>query len=262
MLLPFQELKKREFTLKNIYVFHQNPSYRRLDPKPKGRKANGFLYILQGEGRYTFQNGSFLLSPGDIVYLPSGSKHTFEVLSEKIDFYRIDFDLFIDGELTFFSQEPKKMLGSTDRDLVEAIYELAQNYEFDNDTVSKTALLCTIFRSLGKEGAGKNAAKIAPAIHYLLEHLTEKISCTHLASLCFLSTAQFYSLFQEEYHMAPLEYRSQLLSHKAAYLLKTGSFSVTEVSEMMGFESVSYFSRFFKKQHGLSPAAYIKKQSS
>ncbi len=262
MFLPFQELKNREFTLKNIYVFHQKPSYRRLDPKPKGRKANGFLYILQGEGRYSFPGGSFLLSPGDIVYLPSGSKHTFEVLSEKIDFYRIDFDLFIDGEVTFFSEGPLKMAGSADRNLVKAIYDLAENYEFDNDTVSKTALVCTIFRALGKESVEKSTAKIAPAVHYLLEHLTEKISCTHLASLCFLSTAQFYNLFQEEYHMAPLEYRSQLLSDKAAYLLKTGSFSVTEVSEMMGFESVSYFSRFFKKQIGYSPAAYIKKQSS
>ncbi len=262
MYLPFQELKNHEFTLKNIYVFHQKPSYRRLDPKPKGRKANGFLYILQGEGRYSFQGGSFLLSPGDIVYLPTGSKHTFEILSEKIDFFRIDFDLFIGDELAFFSKGPLKMVGGAQRDLTEAIYDLAENYEFDNDTVSKTALLCTIFRALGKESAGKNGAKLAPAIRYLLEHLTEKISCTHLASLCFLSTAQFYSLFQEEYRMAPLEYRSRLLSDKAAYLLKTGSFSVTEVSEMMGFESVSYFSRFFKKQIGSSPAAYIKKQSS
>ena len=57
--------------------------------------------------------------------------------------------------------------------------------------------------------------------------------------------------------MPPLEYRSSLLAKRASQLLREGSFSVTEVAEMLGFESVSYFSRFFKKHKGISPSKYI-----
>ena len=34
---------------------------------------------------------------------------------------------------------------------------------------------------------------------------------------------------------------------------------MTEIADILGFESVSYFSRFFKKHTGLSPARYKKR---
>lgn len=260
MVLPLEQLKYHDFTLKNINIFHQTPSYRTLSPRPKGRRANGFLYILHGHCRYTFDEGSFELVPGSVTYLPSGSRHTFEVLSEKIEFYRIDFDLEVEGEIARFSTIPIKLCHVADHACSEAIQSLADGYEFLHDSVAKTALLCSIFHSLEKESASKNAVKLSPAVRYLLEHLTEKVSCSHLASLCYLSTAQFYNLFHEEFGCAPLEYRNTLILQKAESFLRSGSFSVSEIAEMLGFESVAYFSRFFKKQSGKSPSAFQKEK--
>lgn len=256
MVLPFEQLKFHDFTLKNINIFHQTPAYRILTPRPNGRRANGFLYILHGHCRYVFEEGSFELVPGSVAYLPQGSKHTFEVLSEKIEFYRIDFELEVDGEIALFSTHPIKLCHTADHACSEAVQNLADGYEFLHDSVAKSALLCTIFHSLEKQSASKCAVKLAPAVRYLLEHLTEKVNCGHLASLCYLSTAQFYNLFHEEFGCAPLEYRNALILQKAESFLHSGSFSVTEISEMLGFESVSYFSRFFKKHSGKSPSAF------
>ena len=258
MILPLEQLKGHDFTLKNIQIYYQTPSYRILTPRLNGRRANGFLYILHGNGRYTFEEGSFDLVPGSVVYLPSGSKHTFQVLSENIAFYRIDFDLYVQEELTYFSTCPVKLCHIADHDCSEAVQRLADGYEFLHDTVAKTALLCTIFHCLEKETASRNAVKLSPAVGYLLEHLTEKVSCVELAQTCHLSTAQFYHLFHQEYGCAPLEYRNTLLLQKAESLLRSGSFTVTEISQMLGFESVSYFSRFFKKHTGSSPVGFQK----
>jgi len=255
MLIRFDEIGRYDFQLSDINIFHQKPVYREL--KGKKRKVNGFLYILKGECRYTFLGGSFSLSPGSVVYLPSGSEHHLEILSESIEFFRIDFLLRIQGEVALFSNGPMKMCHVASQECEEAIRNLADNYQYLQDTLGKTELMCRVFRTLQNTEQHIRNERLDPAMKYLMEHLTENIDCASLASLCCLSTSQFYHLFRQEYHTTPLEYRNELLMQRARLLLRDGSFTVTEISEMLGFESVSYFSRFFKKHRGISPSEYI-----
>ena len=49
--------------------------------------------------------------------------------------------------------------------------------------------------------------------------------------------------------------RSQKLT-RAKKLLKSGGYTVTEISELFGFSSVHYFSSCFKKQFGIAPGKY------
>ena len=258
MLLDFEALKNHEFSLSGINIFRQKPSYRVLEQAC--RQVNGFLYLLRGEGEYRFEDQSFSIVPGTLVYLPVRSSHTLLVKSPTIEFYRIDFTLKVDGEETLFSETPLKLCDTASPDLSEAVLTLAEQYQFAQDTVAKTELLCAIFRAVSAVSTSPRREKLAPAVQSLIENLTEGIDCKALAKSCALSTAQFYHLFREEYGMAPLEYRDTLLMRRAALLLKDGSFSVTEIAETLGFESVSYFSRFFKKHRGLSPSAYLKQK--
>lgn len=257
MIITLDELKNRDFSLSKINIFHQAPVYREL--QPHGRKSNGFLYILQGKCHYYHENGDFSLSAGSVVYLPYGSRHRLVIESESIEFYRIDFTLTVDGEIALFSNHPVKLCSVAPAECAEAIRTMAESYQFLHDSVGKMGLLCTILRSLSAITHSPRREKLAPAVNYLMEHLTQKVRCTHLAELCCLSEAQFYNLFHGEYGMPPLEYRNSLLAKRAALLLKDGSYSVTEIADILGFESVSYFSRFFKKHTGLSPARYKKR---
>ena len=260
MLLPLGELKNHDFSLSKINIFFQKPPYHQLSPN--SRKPNGFLYIVEGNCHYYHEKGDFPLSAGAMVYLPSGSHHTLIIESEEILFYRIDFRLEIGGEMVLFSDVPMKLCSHTPTACVEAILELAEGYQFVQDSVAKTALVCRMLQSLSTVVDTPRQNKLAPATAYLLEHLTEKVSCAFLAKLCCLSTAQFYTLFHAEYGVPPLEYRNDLLVRRATLLLKDGSYSVTEVAETLGFESVSYFSRFFKKHTGHSPLDYRKNQKT
>ena len=259
MIIDFEDLKNQDFALSHINIFRQKPSYRVL--LQPNRRYNGFLYILHGDCRYLFQDESFSLCPGSLVYLPISSVHTLLVDSPEIEFFRIDFQLEIDGEVAFFSKHPLKLCHSASPELSEAIQTLADRYEFVQDTVAKTELLCTIFRTLGDMAVNPRKEKLAPAINYLLEHLTEKINCRKLAQECSLSTAQLYNLFHIEYQMTPLEYRDSLLMRRATLMLRDGTFSIAEIAEKLGFDSPSYFSRFFKKHRGISPSEYAKQKN-
>ena len=44
----------------------------------------------------------------------------------------------------------------------------------------------------------------------------------------------------------------------AQVLLETTDYNISNIASMVGYENAFYFSRLFKKQKGLSPAAYRK----
>lgn len=57
---------------------------------------------------------------------------------------------------------------------------------------------------------------------------------------------------------SPVEIIQEFRMKKAAYYLQSGQFSVSEISYKVGFSDPGYFSRSFKKHHGISPADYMK----
>ena len=253
MVIDFNDLRKYDFEISEVDAIHQRPKYRRL--VSASRLVNGFLVILHGYCRYIYEGGEFSLAPNSVVYLPIGSKHVFEIDSEDIEFIRIDFKLKIGGELTLFSKMPKKLSNAVSKEGLEAVRVLADVCRYSRDSVRKTELICTIFRSLYSNYNSERKERLAPAISYLIEHLTGDADCSELAKLCHLSSSQFYNLFREEYKLSPLAYRNSLLIKKAKMLLQDMN-PVTAVAELLGFDSVSYFSRFFKKQCGISPEKY------
>ena len=107
MVIDYKELKNREFSLSNIKVILQEPSYRSL--VQKSRLFNGFLYIIDGGCRYAFDGGEFYAGEGSLIYLPFGSKHTMTAYGERFRFYRVDFTIRIKKEIALFSEIPIKI---------------------------------------------------------------------------------------------------------------------------------------------------------
>ena len=59
--------------------------------------------------------------------------------------------------------------------------------------------------------------------------------------------------------MSPIEYKNMLKIKKAAELLKTGGFSVTETAKEVNIEDIYYFSKMFKKYMGITAQNFISK---
>lgn len=257
MILSLNDLRKYDFQLSKINIFYQKPRYRTLNST--NRPTNGFLLILRGNCTYFYRGGSFTLEPGSLVYLPYGSAHHLEINSQEIEFYRIDFHLTVENEVVLFSNVPLKMCHTAPDACAAAVQKLMDHCQFVSNSIRKTELMCSIFQTLSQGPVNTRRERLAPAIRYLRKNLTEKIDCSGLAGACNLGSAQFYNLFHEEYGMSPLEYRDSLLVDRAVVLLQDGAFSVSEIAEVLGFESVSYFSRFFKKHRGVPPSKLTKK---
>ena len=256
VLLNLDELRNYDFSFSDIQVFHQKPTFRQQ--RHYFRRRNGFVYVLRGKCRFTYDNGSFTMGPDAICYLPTGSNHLFEILEEDTEIYRIDFRITVDGEIALFSNGPLLITEKPTAECMEIMHKMVNNYTIIQNSLAKMELLCAIFRSLARSAAFRK--RTGPAVQYLQKHPAERISVGELAKLCNLGTAQFYNLFQEEFGTTPLAYRDELLLQRAETFLQEEDFSVGQVAEILGFESAAYFSRFFKKHRGVSPSKYVEEK--
>ena len=91
---------------------------------------------------------------------------------------------------------------------------------------------------------------------YARTHLHRPISVNDLARAGECSTAGVHRQFQSFEAMAPGRWLARLRAQRSAFLLRTTTLAVREVAAQVGFEDPFHFSRFFKRQMGVSPREY------
>jgi AraC-like DNA-binding protein len=256
MIIPLKELSKYEFSLSGINLIHQKPVYRYLNVKK--RLCNGFFFCTKGECVYEYCDEKITLTPGSVIYLPYDSNHVLKVVSDDIEFFRLDFTVKVKGEIVLFSNKPLKITDSFGSECMETLSQLKNLCLYTSDNLLKMQKLLVLFENLRQDNQSDKKSKIYSAGVYIAEHFAEPLDCNHLAKLCFLSTSQFYNLFNKQFGMTPLQYRDGLVVEKAKVLLKLEEITISEISEILGFADVAYFSRFFKKHVGMSPLNFVK----
>lgn len=93
-------------------------------------------------------------------------------------------------------------------------------------------------------------------LHYIHEHLTEKIAVDVLSRKAYLSRNLFFKWFKEQVGITPLDYINNERIKLAKQLLANSQNTVSSVSTQCGFSDVNYFIRLFKKTEGITPRAY------
>ncbi|MGC4102675.1 AraC family transcriptional regulator [Ferruginibacter sp.] len=93
-------------------------------------------------------------------------------------------------------------------------------------------------------------------LHYIQQHLTEKIAVDMLCRKAYLSRNMFFSWFKEQFGITPLDYINKERIKLAKQLLADKRNSITSVSLQCGFSDVNYFVRMFKKLEGITPGIY------
>ncbi len=93
-------------------------------------------------------------------------------------------------------------------------------------------------------------------LHYIQEHLTEKIAVDVLSRKAYLSRNIFYKWFREQFGITPLDYINQERIKLAKKLLTKENSNIYDVSNQCGFTDTNYFIRLFKKEEGITPKNY------
>lgn len=103
--------------------------------------------------------------------------------------------------------------------------------------------------------------KTVDSIIKLLEDKLENSESIDLNEISFrlgFSKSYLKSQFKKKTGNSIIQYYINLKINKAKKLLSQEKFTVSEISDLLGFGSVYYFSRQFKIQTGMSPTEYVK----
>jgi AraC-like DNA-binding protein len=99
--------------------------------------------------------------------------------------------------------------------------------------------------------------KIIKAREILLQHIGEPLTIKELSRKVAINECYLKKGFKELFGTTVFDfYQSQRMEH-ARYLLYEKGLSVTEVSVMLGYSSISHFSTAFKKHTGIKPCELL-----
>ncbi|MDP9941019.1 AraC family transcriptional regulator [Ectopseudomonas alcaliphila] len=99
-----------------------------------------------------------------------------------------------------------------------------------------------------------HAQRIARAVKVLRTEFTRPLTVEHLASVAGMSASSFHQHFRNQTSLTPLQFQKQLRLIEARRLMLGQGATASSAAFAVGYESVSQFSREYRRLFGLPPA--------
>ena len=129
------------------------------------------------------------------------------------------------------------------------------------EIITRLCLLCNeleeehTFLSLNQNSQSDLLQQI---LAYMEEKVTEPITIEQICHKFFMSRTSLQALFKMYLHNSPKSYLLNIKLQKSKELIRENQHTISEIADMLGFSSIHYFSRLFKKYFDLSPSEYAK----
>lgn len=91
---------------------------------------------------------------------------------------------------------------------------------------------------------------------FMEERLGGKLSLDDIARYAGISKTAVKQLFKEKAGCGACEYFTRMKIKRAREYIREGNYNFTEIAELLGYESIHYFSRQFKSYVKMSPTEY------
>lgn len=248
--------------VRDMKTSHFRTFGRNAFPFRDGVRSNCALtYVREGCYNYESDNITFECRPGEMTFLPSGSRYH-HVNTKIPSAMSVIYFTLTNADGTPYDLPDKSICKITcsDSKSFERLFTKVQDRFFS--IISSTFLVkAELYRLLAALAREEHAihltegetARLTPALDILTKPETEPLTVSRLAEVCHLSEYAFRELFKKYAGITPKVYLMERRVERVEALLQSRDITVTKAALSCGFEDPTYFFKLYRRLRGHPP---------
>ncbi|MFK7694497.1 helix-turn-helix domain-containing protein [Paenibacillus sp. HJGM_3] len=285
---------KEELVVRRLYSFHYSELTRDYSFPSETHDFWEFVYVDKGSVEITTDTHVYQLNQGEMVFYAPNEGHAlrtfhesapnlfiicFDCRSDAMQYFanktfrigneerRILSRLIEEGRRSFIpsTRKPKR----TDR-LLHCLEKATPSY-FGSEQLVKIYLEGLLIQ-LTRNGIKRTTPPMLTSMikqkeeigipsrleAYIANHWSVWLTLERVCADFAMSKTYLGSVFRRHFGCGIIEFAGRIKIEKAKQFLREETCTVSEISERLGYSSIHYFSRHFKRATGMSPTEYLK----
>ena len=244
-------------SLNNLTLYGRNSQKNGWHHKGKTLPCNLLVLIERGECSFSVGDKQYDLQKNDAIIIPPNTYYVPNTNAE------CDFAYFWfygneantdNDEFALFLPQVQRVNDDTQEFLNEVLVE--------NNKMKRSIAFYNALISISNNNATKNNGIAQSIRKHLVDNLNEKLSLEEVANHFNYTKQHVIRLFKSCYFVSPLEFvNCERLKKSCELLSQRQDLSVCQIATLCGFVDAGYFSRLFKKEYGVSPKEYRRRNA-
>lgn len=271
-----------DLTVQKLYSVHYYEYSHNYEFPGEAHMFWEMVYIDSGDAIITSENNEFILTRGEVYFHPPGEWHKIKATSTAPSVVIVGFEC--KSEAMHFFKDKVLRVGQHQKELISKIiseytncfetpldrvfcYKLKRRTDavFGSQQLLKNYLSELLILFMRTPISDKQYPQISKnnydahlniIVNYMYSHINKNITVAELENFSSLSKSSINKLFAETFSVSPIRYFHTIKIERAKQLLRENNYNVSQISDMLGYSAIHYFSRRFKQITGMSPIEY------
>lgn len=239
---------------------------------PHTHKHTELFFIVSGKGQFLIQDQVFPVDVNNLVIINPNVPHTEASLNAQpleyivlgIDGIELATKENSNGEFCILDHFESVDISSCLRNILREM-ELKNTGYMDVCQAYMEILIIRLMRNTDlavqtQPQVISGNSQCAAVRRYIDLHFKEPLTLEQLSEEAHINKYYLSHAFKREYGVSPINYMISRRIDESKYLLAETDLSMSQIAQLLGFSSLSYFSQVFRKIHGSSPMEF--RQSS
>lgn len=235
---------------------------------PHTHSHTELFYIVGGKGQFLIEDRLYPVNPNNLVIINPNVTHTevslnalpLEYIVLGIDGVSLATSEHSNGQFCILDHFESVEISGCLRNILREMEQKSPGYE-DVCQAYMEILVIRLMRNtdlaVPSEPRTLSANRQCAAVRrYIDLHFKEPLTLEQLAEEAHINKYYLSHTFKREYGESPINYMISRRIEESKYLLAETDLSMSQIAQLLGFSSLSYFSQVFRRTQSISPKEY------